>query len=106
MKFCPRCGRILLMQGNFLVCDNCGYKEKVEIKKENKFFEKKNNRSRVVIFEKEESQENLPIDPEIVCPKCENHGAYFWTLQTRASDEAETKFFKCVKCGYVWRSYD
>ncbi|MEM0379255.1 MAG: transcription factor S [Nanopusillaceae archaeon] len=106
MKFCPNCGRILVIKDKYLVCENCGYKEKIEIKKEKIFSEEKNTKSKIVIFEKEETKEKLPIDEEIICPKCGSKGAYFWSLQTRASDEAETKFFKCVKCGYVWRSYD
>ena len=39
------------------------------------------------------------------CSKCENKEAYFWTSQTRAGDEAETKFFRCTKCKYTWREY-
>lgn len=42
---------------------------------------------------------------EIKCPKCRNNKSYFWTLQTRASDESETKFYKCVKCEHTWRDY-
>jgi DNA-directed RNA polymerase subunit M len=39
------------------------------------------------------------------CPKCHHRKAYFWTVQTRASDEPETKFMKCEKCEHVWRDY-
>ncbi|MFH1801840.1 MAG: transcription factor S [archaeon] len=39
------------------------------------------------------------------CPKCKHKKAYFWTMQTRSSDESETKFYKCVKCRYTWRVY-
>ena len=31
--------------------------------------------------------------------------ARFWLVQTRASDEPETKFFKCEKCKHTWRDY-
>ena len=41
-----------------------------------------------------------------VCPKCKHDEAFYWTVQTRASDEAETRFFKCVKCQHTWRMYD
>ena len=43
---------------------------------------------------------------QIKCKKCNNTKCYFWTVQTRAGDEAETKFFKCTKCGHTWREYD
>ncbi|MBI5390135.1 transcription factor S [Candidatus Woesearchaeota archaeon] len=39
------------------------------------------------------------------CTKCSNKKAYFWTIQTRASDEPETKFYRCVKCKHTWRDY-
>ena len=31
--------------------------------------------------------------------------SYFWMMQTRGSDEPETKFYKCEKCKHVWRDY-
>jgi len=104
MKFCPKCGRIMVVKGNKYICTFCGYEEEIE-EKETVFSENKNQKGKLVVFE-EESKEALPIDEDVECPKCGNKGAYFWTMQTRASDEAETKFYKCVKCGYVWRVYD
>ena len=46
----------------------------------------------------------LPI-AKIECGKCLNKEAYFWTKQTRAGDEPETKFLKCTKCKHTWRDY-
>jgi len=48
--------------------------------------------------------ETFPIVAE-KCKVCGNDKAYFWTTQTRAGDEAETKFFKCTKCEKTWREY-
>ena len=39
------------------------------------------------------------------CKKCGHEKAFFWTLQTRSSDEPETRFYKCVKCNFVNREY-
>ncbi len=39
------------------------------------------------------------------CSKCDSKKAYYWMIQTRASDEPETKFLKCVKCKYTTRDY-
>ena len=39
------------------------------------------------------------------CKKCGNKQAYFWSIQTRASDEPETRFFKCTACKTTWREY-
>ena len=49
--------------------------------------------------------ETLPKTPT-QCPKCDHNTAYYWTVQTRAADEAETKFMKCEKCGHTWRDYN
>jgi DNA-directed RNA polymerase subunit M len=46
----------------------------------------------------------LPVTKE-ECPKCGNNEAYYWLRQTRAGDEAETKFLKCTKCKHTWRDY-
>jgi len=40
------------------------------------------------------------------CPKCGKMKATFWIIQTRAADEAPTKFFKCIACDHTWRDYD
>jgi DNA-directed RNA polymerase subunit M len=63
--------------------------------------EKKDNSVAVV---KDKGGEMLPVVIE-KCPSCKHDRAYFWTVQTRASDESETKFFKCVKCGHTKREY-
>lgn len=39
------------------------------------------------------------------CPKCHHKEAYYWLVQTRAGDEAATRFFRCVKCNHTWREY-
>ena len=39
------------------------------------------------------------------CIKCGTKEAYFWTAQTRAGDEAETRFFRCTKCKHTIREY-
>ena len=53
----------------------------------------------------DEHEEKLPTT-EIECRRCANTTAYFWSKQTRAGDEAETRFFRCTNCGNTWREYD
>ncbi|MCX8159249.1 MAG: transcription factor S [Candidatus Pacearchaeota archaeon] len=101
MEFCEKCGGIIIVQEKKAACTKC----KAKLKKIPK----------IELSEKVEKKESIPvikegsetIEPIITmdCPKCENKKAYFWTLQTRATDEAETKFYKCTKCGYTWRKY-
>lgn len=107
MKFCPKCGSILIPEKKknivTYVCKKCGYKEDSginELKFEEKIQKEKLNEDVI-----ERKIDTLPkIKAE--CPKCGNKEAYYWTMQTRAGDEAETRFYRCTKCGYTWREYD
>lgn len=76
------------------VC-SCGFKKETLL----------NPNSEVVEGVVDESREMLPMT-DAECPKCKHPKAYFWTMQTRAGDEAETKFLKCEKCKHTWRDYD
>lgn len=49
-------------------------------------------------------EKTLPVT-NAQCPKCNHKKAYFWLVQTRAGDEPETKFHKCVACKHTWRDY-
>ena len=85
-------------------CPKCGYEAQT---KENSVTLKDSNVNKkdIVVFDNK-NIETLPKTTDVVCPRCGNHEAYYWTIQTRASDEAETRFFRCTKCGYTWREYD
>lgn len=41
----------------------------------------------------------------VPCPKCGHNEAYWYLRQTRKSDEPETTFLTCCKCGHKWRKY-
>jgi transcription factor S len=100
MEFCPKCGAVLIQKRKNYGCARCEYstKDKFKIKTSEKIEEK----NKVAVIKKE--MNTLPIVIER-CKKCGNEKAYFWTIQTRAGDEAETKFFKCTKCDHTWREY-
>jgi len=101
MEFCPKCGSIILVDDKKAACAKCGYKPKGKVKiQSSKDIEKKELIS--VIDEKK-----LNTHPIVgqKCPKCKNPESYFWTMQTRAADESETKFYKCTKCDHTWRVY-
>ena len=101
MEFCEKCGRIILLNEGKAVCAGCGFKPKKKVKIEAS--EKVEKHTAIaVINEKEETV--YPV-VEIDCPKCKNKKAYFWTTQTRSSDESETKFYRCTKCSHAWRKY-
>ena len=101
MEFCEKCGSPILIKEGKAACVNCGYKPKKKPKiQSSEKIEKKGS----IAVVKEGQDEINPII-EIKCPECKNPKAYFWTMQTRASDESETKFYKCTKCRYTWRVY-
>jgi len=103
MEFCPKCGSIIVEKRKNFGCLRCGYstKEKIKLKISEKTDEKDKKEVAVV---KGGDNEVLPV-VDAHCKKCGNNKSYFWTVQTRSGDEAETKFFKCTKCGYTWREY-
>ncbi|MBT4445906.1 transcription factor S [archaeon] len=101
--FCPECSSILRPKSKgakkILYCA-CGYTKDTEgeslvIKEE------------VEAVKEMEVVNEMALLPKIrtICSKCENNVAYFWTQQTRAADEPETRFFKCAKCSHTWREY-
>ena len=103
MEFCPRCGSVLIQKRKNDGCARCGYaaKSRARIKTSEKMETKKE-----IAVVKDKDLEIYPvIELEKACEKCANKKAFFWTLQTRSTDEAETKFFKCTKCEHTWREY-
>ena len=103
MVFCPKCGSVLFPKkekGKKVFRCSCGYVDKKMQAPELK--EELGPREEIPVVDKE--IEPLPL-AEAECPKCGHNKAYFWTLQTRASDEPETKFFRCEKCRHTWRDY-
>jgi len=105
MLFCPKCGSIMSPKEEGkkrkLAC-SCGY-ENVE-KDDILMRESIKTHKKVEVVD--ESSKAMP-KTQAECPKCGHNEAYFWTQQTRSSDEAETQFFECAnkKCKHRWRTY-
>ena len=101
MEFCPRCGSIILVSEGKAICAKCRFRPRGKVKiQASEKIERKGN----VLIIKENDLSTYPV-VEIRCPSCMHKKAYFWTLQTRAADESETKFYKCTKCEHTWREY-
>jgi transcription factor S len=101
MEFCPKCGSVLVEKNKSFVCARCGYKSKGKIKIESS--EKVNVKPEIGVITDKDT-DTFPVT-NATCPKCGGKEAYFWSSQTRAGDEAETRFFKCTKCKHTWREY-
>lgn len=93
---------------SILVCSRCGYKEESSGSNAFKFSSKIEHsaKDKTIILENDIDVAKLPVTKEVTCRKCGAHEAYYWIIQTRAADEPPTRFYKCVKCGYVWREYE
>ena len=104
--FCPKCGSVLVPKKHagkrVMACSSCSYIDKGGKGRIVEEIKKSGEKVEVV---GEEVLETFPKTKE-ECPKCGHNEAYYWMLQTRAGDEAETKFLKCVKCKHTWREYD
>lgn len=107
MKFCEKCGSVLVTKEEkkrtVLVCRRCGkvtkrYKPlEIEERMESKPLE-----DNVVVIER--SEEALP-KTKTKCPNCGNNEAVWWMRQMRSGDEAPTVFYRCTKCRHSWREY-
>ncbi|MBW2971705.1 transcription factor S [Candidatus Woesearchaeota archaeon] len=106
IQFCPKCKSILRPKkedGKVIMFCSCGHTSKASggtLKEDSKV---KKDEAEIAVVDKE--VETLP-KTKAECPQCGNDEAYYWTHQTRAGDEAETKFLKCTKCKKTWRDYD
>lgn len=110
MKFCTKCGSLMLPKkdskhGMILACANCKYtlKQGAELKISESFAQDKKE---IPVVDPDLEESTLPTTEDIECEKCKNTTAYYWVVQTRASDEPETKFLKCTKCKHTWRDYN
>jgi len=101
MEFCPKCGCVLVEKNGMFKCPRCNYKPKTKIKIEASEIISKKPEIGII---SEKDTDVFPIT-NAICPKCGHKEAYFWTSQTRAGDEAETRFFRCTKCKHTWREY-
>jgi len=97
--FCPKCKALMYPQDDFMVCRKCGFKKK---KKGSNIVVNKQEKKEVPIIENRDKDNILP-KTKIKCPKCGNNEAYWMMRQMRSSDEPESRFYTCTKCGYKWR---
>ncbi len=94
MEFCPKCGALLIMKKTKAGCPRCNYVSKGKVDME--IGEEVCEQVTVGVIDEKKSNVN-PIT-DWTCRKCGNKRAYFWIRQMRSGDEAESKFYQCVKC--------
>jgi len=101
MEFCQKCGGMIMVTDGRAACLGCG--KKLDRKPKIEASEKMEKPAEISVVD--EDSANIYPEVEMTCPECKNKKAYFWTMQTRAADESETKFYKCTKCKHTWRKY-
>jgi DNA-directed RNA polymerase subunit M len=104
MKFCPKCGTLMLpkkeAEGAKYSCA-CGYSE---IAGDTKITSA--TKEKIIEEVKTPSEDDVTLPTcEMTCEECGHTTCFFWDIQTRASDEPPTRFYRCVKCKYTWREY-
>ena len=103
--FCQKCGSLMVLNNEKKKanCSSCGYSPRGKV--ENLILKEKVDLTKAQEIEVQDKKiETLPKVKE-TCGKCKCKTAYYWTLQTRSSDESETRFFECTKCSHRWRVY-
>lgn len=112
MQFCPRCGSLMRVvrvnEKRVLKCPKCGYEIENVSSTGLTYREdiKHSPKEKIIFVESTANEEALPRIKDVICPKCGNDEAMWWVLQTRRADEPPTRFYKCTRCGHVWREYE
>lgn len=99
--FCSRCGSMMFPSKGDWECRRCGHKKKIGEKDEEKVREKKEEKETLIIDGKLDTLPRTKTE----CPSCGNPEAYWVMRQTRASDEPETRIYRCTKCAHTWREF-
>jgi DNA-directed RNA polymerase subunit M len=109
MEFCSKCGGLMIPKKSgskvVLICRRCGRKKTSKEKKFKIKVSTEKSKGKIIVLDKKSKIDVLP-KTDATCPKCENTEAFWWMQQTRAADEAPTRFYKCTKCGHTWREYE
>jgi len=96
--FCPKCKALMYPKEGDFVCNRCGYTKK---KRGRNIVVTKQEKKEVVVLEGK-TDDILP-KTKVKCSKCGHNEATWMLRQMRGSDEPESRFYTCTKCGYKWR---
>jgi DNA-directed RNA polymerase subunit M len=111
MEFCEKCGSVMTPQkkgGRVILICKKGHTTSAKGLTPKAFkitVTSQKPTNEIVVVEKKSKFEVLPRTTAS-CPKCENTEAFWWMQQMRSADEPPTRFFRCTKCGNVWREYE
>jgi DNA-directed RNA polymerase subunit M len=87
-----------------MVCKKCGHTIQGTAKDVEAAKTRSLNKEKERLVVDKDAPEILP-KTRIACSKCGFNEAYWMIQQTRSADEAPTRFYICVRCGFRWREY-
>lgn len=102
MEFCPNCGKVLLPKKDILCCQECGYEKNVSPDEKQNYIIREDVSDKQDIIITGDKINTLPTTKGL-CYRCGNRELEWWMVQMHHSDEAETRFYRCTKCGNTWR---
>ena len=103
--FCKKCEGLLLPKNGVMACTRCGHTTELNEKNARRKVKQKKKKENVLVLDEDSSIAILPVT-RAECSECNNIEAFWWLVQTRSSDEPETRFLRCTKCKHTWREYD
>ncbi len=104
--FCEKCSSIMrpkLKGSQRILAWSCGFER--ETSGESLVLKEEMTGKKKIVAVKEVTEMMPKVRIKCDDNDCENDVAFYWTQQTRAADEPETRFFKCTKCKHTWREY-
>ena len=107
---CPTCSYLGPVSGwdgtkaNFDIITPSGEKKTIDLGSVSASGESKNLKHLTEVIEDEGGKGVLRVG-DIRCPKCDLNEIYVILMQTRSSDEPETKICTCKNCGKRFREY-
>ena len=97
--FCEKCKSLMYPEKEYIICRKCGFKKK---KKGSNIVISKQKEKKVTFID-DKGKNNILPKTRALCAECGNNEAYWIIRQMRSSDEPESRFYTCTKCGYKWR---
>lgn len=102
--FCPNDRGLMRPVNGVLTCPKCGQTK--ESAGGNVVKSAAREKETVIVDVEKDKVATLPTsDTPCESPDCDNQKAYYYFRQTRAADEATTRFLECTECGHKWRDY-
>lgn len=107
MMFCPNDKALMRPVAGVLTCPKCGHQHQGKAQSMVVQGKAVEDVKKSVLVDEEAMKNKMDLLPKATyhCEKCGNTEAYYYFRQTRAADEATTRFLECTKCGYKWRDY-